>query len=149
MQLRFLLPNLDVILNDFFKHKSRDQKMTDSLYSRLGGYDGIAMFATKLVGQAQQDELLQRFWANRGEDRLARELQILIDYLVKQTGGQMYYTGRDMALAHQGMGITEADWERFIGIVINVAGELGVGPTEGGEVMDFLNSLKTDIVVAA
>lgn len=122
--------------------------MTDSLYSRLGGYDGIAMFATMLVGQAQKDELLGRFWANRGEDRLARELQILIDYLVRETGGQMYYTGRDMALAHQGMGITEADWDRFTEIAISVAGELGVGPTEVGEVMDFLNSLKADIVAA-
>jgi len=103
--------------------------MADSLYSRLGGYDGIAMFATTLVGQAQKDELLA-------------------DYLVKETGGQMYYTGRDMALSHQGMGITEADWTRFIEIVTNVAGELGVGPTEGGEVMDFLNSLKADIVTA-
>ena len=119
-----------------------------ALYERLGSYDGIALFATTLVGQARKDELLGRFWANRGEDRNARELQLLIDYLVKQTGGQMYYTGREMALAHQGMGITEADWDRFIEIVIGVAGELGVGPTEGGEVMDFLNSLKADIVTA-
>ena len=122
--------------------------MTESLYARLGGYDGIAMFATTLVGQAQKDELLGRFWTNRGEDRIARECQLLIDYLVKETGGQMYYTGRDMALSHQGMGITEADWTRFIEIVTSVAGELGVGPTEGGEVMDFLNSLKADIVTA-
>ena len=122
--------------------------MAESLYYRLGSYDGIAMFATSLVGQAQKDELLERFWANRGEDRIARELQALIDYLVKETGGQMYYTGRDMALAHQGMGITEADWTRFIEIVISVAGELGVGPTEGGEVMAFLDSLKADIVTA-
>jgi len=122
--------------------------MADSLYSRLGGYDGIALFATTLVGQARKDELLARFWANRGEDRIARECQLLIDYLVKETGGQMYYTGRDMALSHQGMGITEVDWARFIEIVTGVAGELGVGPTEGGEVMDFLNSLKADIVTA-
>jgi len=100
--------------------------MTDSLYSRLGGYDGIAMFATTLVGQARKDEVLSRFWANRGEDRIAR----------------------DMVLSHQGMGITEADWMRFIGIVTSVAGELGVGPTEGGEVMAFLDSLKGDIVTA-
>jgi hemoglobin len=123
-------------------------KMADSLYSRLGGYDGIAMFATTLVEQAQKDELLGRFWTNRGEDRIARECQLLIDYLVKETGGQMYYTGRDMALSHQGMGITEADWTRFIAIVTSVAGELGVGPTEGGEVMTFLDSLKADIVTA-
>ncbi len=120
--------------------------MTDSLYTRLGGYDGIAMFATTLVGQARKDELLERFWANRGEDGISRELQLLIDYLVKETGGQTYYTGRDMALSHQGMGITDADWTRFIEIVANVAGELGVGPTEGGEVMNFLDSLKADIV---
>ena len=122
--------------------------MAESLYTRLGGYDGIAMFATTLVGKAQKDELLGRFWFNRGEDRINREVQLLIDYLVKETGGQMYYTGRDMLLSHQGMGINEADWERFIEIVISVAGELGVGPTEGGEVMDFLNSLKADIVTA-
>ncbi|MFC1740433.1 hypothetical protein ACFL0N_03000 [Pseudomonadota bacterium] len=62
--------------------------MTDSLYARLGGYDGIAMFATTLVGQARQDEQLERFWANRGEDRITRECQLLTDYLVNKTGGQ-------------------------------------------------------------
>lgn len=122
--------------------------MTTSLYARLGGYDAIAMFATQLIGQAQQDDILGRFWENRSSDRNARDLQILIDYLVKQTGGQMYYTGRDMALAHQGMGITETDWARFIEIVISVAGALGVGETEGGEVMSFLDGLKADIVTA-
>jgi hemoglobin len=122
--------------------------VTASLYSRLGGYDAIAMFATKLIGEAQQDDILGRFWENRGADRNARDLQMLIDYLVNQTGGQMYYTGRDMALAHQGMGITQTDWARFIEIVISVAGALGVGETEGGEVMAFLDSLKADIVTA-
>ena len=99
--------------------------MADSLYSRLGGYDGIAMFATTLVGQAQKDEVLSDvsgpIVAKTG---LLASYQLLIDYLVKETGGQMYYTGRDMALSHQGMGITEADWTRFIEIVTSVAGEL-------------------------
>ena len=122
--------------------------MTDSLYSRLGGYDGIAAFSTMLVGQVQGDELLGRFWSDRGEDTIARELQLLIDYLVRETGGQMYYTGRDMVLAHKGMGITETDWTRFIEIVTSVAGDLGVGPTEGGEVLAFLDSHKADIVIA-
>lgn len=122
--------------------------MADSLYSRLGGYDGIAMFATSLVGQARKDEVLSRFWTDRSEDSISRERQLLINYLVKETGGQMYYTGRDMALSHQGMGITEADWTRFIEIVTSVAGEVGVGPTEGGEVLAFLDSLKADIVTA-
>ena len=122
--------------------------MTVSLYDRLGGYDALATFATMVVGNAQTDDLLGRFWANRNEDSNARDLQSLIDYLVKQTGGQMYYRGRDMALAHKGMGIDDADWTRFIEIVTGVAGELGVGPEERGEVMAFLDSLKGDIVNA-
>ena len=120
--------------------------MTQSLYHRLGGYDSIATFATMLVGQAKEDELLGRFWVNRPEDSINRELQLLINYLVRETGGQMYYAGRDMASGHRGMGITEADWARFVEITGNVAGELGVGPTEGAEVMAFLDSLKPDIV---
>lgn len=122
--------------------------MTDTLYTRLGGYDGLAMFSTTVVGLARKDGLLGRFWTDRGEDRNARELQLLIDFFVKETGGQMYYKGRDMALTHQGMGITDADWTRFIEIVIKVAGDMGVGETEGGEVMGFLESLKPDIVTA-
>ena len=122
--------------------------MTDSLYSRLGGYDAIATFATMVVGNAQDDDLLGRFWANRNEDSNARDLQSLIDYMVSQTGGQMYYRGRDMALAHKGMSINGADWMRFIDIVVGVAGELGVGEAEGAEVMAFLDSLKSEIVTA-
>jgi hemoglobin len=74
--------------------------MSDSLYTRLGGYDAIATFATKLVHQAQQDELLGRFWQNRAKDRIDSELQLLINYLVRETGGQMYYAGREMAPSH-------------------------------------------------
>ena len=59
----------------------------------------------------------------------------------------MYYSCRDMPIAHKGMGIEEADWTRFIEIVGVVAGELGVGPTEGSEVMAFLDNLKADIVI--
>ncbi|MEE9334029.1 MAG: group 1 truncated hemoglobin [Granulosicoccaceae bacterium] len=122
--------------------------MTTSLYSRLGGYDGIAKFSTDVVGIARKDDLLGRFWRDRGEDRNARELQLLIDYIVNSTGGQMYYKGRDMLLTHKGMGITTADWTRFNEIVVSVVGELGIGPNEAGEVMDFLESLKPDIVSA-
>lgn len=122
--------------------------MTTSLYTRLGGYDAIALFATTLIEKVQKDPQLGRFWQNRGADRNARDLQVLIDYLVNQTGGQMYYKGRDMALAHAGMGITNSDWNGFLDIVVSVAGELGVEQAEGEEVLAFLESLQSDIVTA-
>ena len=42
--------------------------MTDTLYSRLGGYDGIVAVADNLLPRLVGDEELGRFWAHRGDD---------------------------------------------------------------------------------
>ena len=68
----------------------------ESLYQRLGGYDGITAFSDNLLPRLQGDSQLGRFWQNRGDDGIAREKQLLIDYLCSNAGGPMYYTGRDM-----------------------------------------------------
>ena len=88
---------------------------TKTLYERLGGYDAISAMANDLLGRLQADPLLERYWLHRGEDGLAREKQLLIDFLCNAAGGPMYYTGRDMKLSHKGMRITEADWQAFLG----------------------------------
>lgn len=120
--------------------------MSDSLYHRLGGYDAIVAFTTGLLEKLQADDKLARFWQHRGRDGLAREHQLLIDYLVHATGGHMVYTGRDMPTAHAGMGVDDEDWRRFIAHVVATAGELGVGEREGGEVLAFLDTLKADVM---
>ena len=63
----------------------------------------------------ESDEKLGRFWDHRGDDGVEREKQLLIDFLSNAAGGPVYYTGRDMKTAHQGMRIDEEDWERLIG----------------------------------
>ncbi len=60
-----------------------------SLYERLGGYDGITAFANDLMARLQTDSQLGRFWQNRGDDGIAREKQLLIDYLCSVTGAPM------------------------------------------------------------
>ena len=86
----------------------------ESLYARLGGYDGITAFANELLPRLQGDSQLGRFWQNRGDDGIAREKQLLIDYLCANAGGPMYYTGRDMKITHKGMRISESDWSIFM-----------------------------------
>ena len=89
------------------------QKKT--LYERLGGYDAIAAVANDLLPRLQTDPQLGRFWAQRGEDGVKREKQLLIDFLCASAGGPVYYRGRDMALCHRGMRISESDWNVFLG----------------------------------
>ncbi len=84
-----------------------DEKKT--LYERLGGYDAIAAVANDLLPRLQADRQLGRFWAHRGEDGVKREKQLLIDFLCTSAGGPVYYRGRDMALCHRGMRISESE----------------------------------------
>lgn len=117
-----------------------------SLYERLGGYDAIAAVAGDLSSRLQGDALLGRFWANRGEDGVRREKQLLIDYLCASAGGPMYYTGRPMALSHKGMKISEKDWENFLGHLHATFERFGLGAAEREDVLGFVGTLKADIV---
>lgn len=117
-----------------------------SLYERLGGYDGISGFANNLLPRLQGDAALGRFWENRGDDGIAREKQLLIDYLCTNAGGPLRYTGRDMALSHKGMGISESDWEAFLGHAGATIEALGVSEAEANDVVAFVLSIKDDIV---
>ena len=86
-----------------------------TLYERLGGYDAIAAVAGDLLPRLQTDSGLARFWRHRGEDGVAREKQLLIDFLCSNAGGPLYYTGRDMKVSHRGMKISAGDWAAFLG----------------------------------
>jgi len=70
--------------------------MGDMLYERLGGYNAIAAASDDLMSRLRRDPQLGRFWAHRGDDGLAREKQLLVDFLCASTGGPLYYRGRDM-----------------------------------------------------
>jgi hemoglobin len=93
-----------------------------------------------------RDGQLGRFWQNRSSDGIARERQLLIDYLSSASGGPMYYTGRDMKLSHECMGISESDWSIFTSHVADAPDHLSVGDPERGDVLGFIESLMGDIV---
>jgi hemoglobin len=119
---------------------------TRTLYDRLGGYDAINAVANNLLPRMMADRLLGRFWQHRGEDGLAREKQLLIDFLCSAAGGPMYYTGRDMKLSHKGMRISEADWQAFLGHLNATLDAFALPAPERGEVLTFMESTKADIV---
>ena len=121
-----------------------DEKKT--LYARLGGYNAIAAFADNLLPRLQADPQLGRFWAHRGEDGVKREKQLLIDFLCASAGGPMYYRGRDMAICHRGMRISEADWNIFLGHAAATMRNLEVPEAEQRDIAAFVQQLKADIV---
>lgn len=121
-----------------------DQAKT--LYERLGGYDAIAAVADDLLPRLESDAQLGRFWANRGDDGIAREKQLLIDYLCANAGGPLLYTGRDMLTSHKGMGVTESDWQILIKHLKATLSGFQVPQQEQDDVLAFIDTTRADIV---
>ena len=117
-----------------------------SLYERLGGYDAIAAVVDALMVRIKDDDKLRRFYDHRGADGIAREQQLLVDFLCASTGGPMVYTGRDMKPVHVGMRLDEEDWKRAMAHLTAALDAFEVPEQEKGEVMSFHENLKSEIV---
>jgi hemoglobin len=119
---------------------------SDTLYHRLGGYDAIVSVVDDLLARLKADAQLGRFWQHRGEDGVLRERQLLINFLCSSAGGPLMYVGREMKIAHKGMGISESDWQSFIGHVEATLAQFEVPASERSAVLGFVNGLKSEIV---
>ncbi len=117
-----------------------------TLYKRLGGYDAIAAVVDALMVRIKDDDKLRRFYDHRGADGIAREEQLLVDYLCASTGGPMVYTGGDMKPVHIGMRLDEEDWKRAVVHLTAALEAFEVPEQEKGEVLRFTESLKPEIV---
>ena len=117
-----------------------------SLYERLGGYDAIAAVSDDLMVRIKNDDKLRRFYDHRGADGIAREQQLLVDYLCASSGGPMIYTGRDMKTLHVGMRLDEEDWQRAVDHLIATLEAFTVPEPEKSEMLAFIGSLKPEIV---
>ena len=120
-----------------------------SLYVRLGGYDAIAAVVDDLLPRLREDSLLGRFWTSpRSVDTNNRERQLAIDYIAAAAGGPTIYLGRDMKLAHRGMGITKADYAAFMRCLSVTLNTFEVPEPERGEVVAFALGLEPQIAEA-
>ena len=64
--------------------------------------------------------------------------QLLIDFPCASAGGSLYYVGRDMKLTHRGLGITEWDWQAFLGHVNATLDAFKVRSQERSDVFGFV-----------
>ena len=120
-----------------------------TLYRRLGGYDGIAALTDDFIVRLVQDPKLQKFFGGLSDDSKGRIRQLVVDQLCAATGGPCIYTGRDLKTAHKGLGISEDDWQQSL-VDLNASfDKLHVGPAERRDLAAALGPLKADIVQPA
>ncbi|MGH8713795.1 MAG: group I truncated hemoglobin [Casimicrobiaceae bacterium] len=117
-----------------------------SLYKRLGGYDALAAVTDDFLGRLATDQQFGRFFVGHSADSIKRIRQLIVDQLCAATGGPCVYVGRDMKIAHAGLGITEKDWDGSVKLLVATLDKFSVPAQEKDEVLGAIGGLKNDIV---
>lgn len=122
------------------------QSMEKSLYQRLGGYNAIAAVVNELAVRLVTDRQLGVYFKGLSNDSKKKLIAHLTDFVCSATGGPCIYTGRDMKTSHEGLGITEEEWERFVRITKEVLDKFKVPAREQQELLQAVAPLKSVIV---
>ena len=77
--------------------------MSETLYERLGGTEGIQRIANDLIDNHMENPRISRRFA---ESDLANLKKVAAEFFISGTGGPNVYNGKDMVSAHKGMDIT-------------------------------------------
>ena len=120
--------------------------VTQSLYTRLGGYDAIAAATDELLARLQADPQLRDYWKGASTNNQRKARQLIVDFMAEAAGGPAYYTGRDMKTSHEGMHIDESDWDAFMRHAAATLDHFGVASREKDDVLAFFAGLKAEIV---
>lgn len=77
------------------------QLSSESLYSRLGGYDVIAAYLDNVLGLVVADPQLAPYFRGMSTDTARRTRQLILDWVVEKTGGPAIFTGRPLKVSHE------------------------------------------------
>lgn len=118
------------------------------LYERLGGYDVIAAAIDDFLGRFGGDPELAPGLAGLNAAAGARVRQHLVDFICARTGGPCLYLGRDMESTHEGLGITDAHFDRVIGHFHAAFAAAGAPEKAVSELRTMLEGLRDEVVAA-
>ncbi len=119
-----------------------------SLYDRLGGTTAIASVVDAFVANVAADTRINaRFSRVAGDTSAMRQFkQKLVDQVCAGSGGPCTYAGLDMKAAHQGMGLTGADFDAVVEDLVKALDGAGVPQKEKDELLAILGPMRADIV---
>ena len=119
-----------------------------SLYTKLGGYNGIAKVIDDSAAIIFADPEIGKYFIGLGTHSKLRVRQLLVDQFCQAAGGPCVYTGRTMKLSHSGMngGLSNTEFNAFANAVSQALTQNSVNPPAKADVLAFVESLRGTIV---
>ncbi len=89
---------------------------SESVYESLGGRHKIAEIVDKFIVEIESDPVIFEYFKDSDVERFRSKLT---EHICFHTGGPCEYTGDTMERVHDGMNMTEADFNRGVDLLIN------------------------------
>lgn len=137
-----------------------DEQLT--LYDRLGGEQGLAAIVDDFLPRVMQDPRVN--WSRKGvkkggflrlteapewqatQESVATLRKHMMQFLALATGGPPQYDGRDIKSVHQGMAVTNAEFDAAIGDLKASLDRLKLRDQEQKELLAIMESTRPQIV---
>lgn len=113
------------------------------LYEQFGGRPGIEALVEELLVRVLEDE---RIAAQFAEVDLVNLGDRLVEQICFEVGGPCEYTGRTMAESHQGLAITEADFNALVEDLMAAMDARGIPRRAQNRLLARLAPMHRDIV---
>jgi len=127
---------------------SSGQPEQKTLYEKYGGHDTVVLVVKNFIGVVAADTRINGFFADTAADqgRLKNLNDRLVEQLASALGGPETYTGKDMASAHKGMNIKDADFDALVEDLVKVLTDAKVEEADIAAIGGALAPLRKDIV---
>jgi len=117
-----------------------------SLYERLGGYNAIAAVVDDFIARIATDKRFANFFKGLSTDSKKKLRQHAVDLVCAEAGGPCVYTGRSMKVSHEGLGITEAEWQGGVELLAASLDKFKVPKREKDELLAAVAKFRKDVV---
>ena len=118
--------------------------MSETLFERLGGIDGITAIAGDLVDNHMANDTISTRFANSDVSALKSSAA---KFFIAGTGGPNDYAGKDMLSAHKGMNISASEFMAVLDDALNAMAKNNVGQREQEECLFIFYSFRNDVVL--
>ena len=116
-----------------------------SIYDSIGGAPAVSAAVEDFYARVLSDPQLTPFF---DETDLAHLKAHQRAFIAAAIGGSEIYRGRDMAAAHAGLDIADADFDAVVAHLVDTLTGLGVPAEAIGQIGAALAPLRRDIVTA-
>lgn len=114
-----------------------------TLYTQIGGQQTVTLIVENFIREIEYDPIIIEYFIESDIDRFREKLA---EHLCFHTGGPCQYTGDTMKQVHQGMQISETDFNRTVDLLINAMTKAGVSHRHQNQILAIFAPMRKDMI---